>query len=258
MCDPETTAARVTRPPGEGGAAGTGAGGWGESPQGHPVTRQPEGPRRRCRVPGRGWARPCAGLVTPAAGPGAAVQVPGAGLHFPASPAPSRKLTRGLVALALGLHFPQAFSAPEAGSRYFRRGVRRSSGGGERGGGSGGRRDGRDRARDRLAQHQLPAEARQPDVSAGPRPQRWVGRGRVSAAARGAPAVPVPVRAPVARPLRPRASASPSQSSPCCRGSSGASSPPGPSAAPLCGASLPRSAPTPSGGSPAGSSASFL
>lgn len=222
---------RVTRPPGEGGAAaaGTGAGGGGESPQRRSGTRQPEGARLPvallsvclCVSLGGGRLRRPAGPVAPAAGPGAAgggqplavgarvatvSSVQGRDYISQRAPRRGGQLSRELAGPAPRLHFPQAFSAPEVGARHFRGGVRPREGGGARRRGSGGGGGRPSRWRQGWTWPGLrptgaaPTFGRSSSVrcECGPRSQRWVGRRRASASARGAsaaPAVPRAVRA---------------------------------------------------------------
>lgn len=151
---------RVTRPPGEGGvaAAGTGAGGGGESPQRHLGTRQPEGPRRRCGVSGRGCARSYGGAwgcrrpYRLGAGAATAGGVPGGGTTFPSEPRAQPATLARVGGSRAGTSFPPSLQRAGSGCVTFprwraaerRRGARwwAVAALGARGGG----RDGRDRA----------------------------------------------------------------------------------------------------------------
>lgn len=172
-CAPEPRRPRLTRPPAGGGTDGGWWRPWRAGPGHLPARRRPRhsGPppaQCDCALRAAGRAVPVDSLR-------------GAGLQLPARPAP-----RWAAALARLAKANSRTSFPSGLQRAGSSGVRlpgwcvgaaaaaataarsaalgwqwRSAAGGERGGG-----DGRDRARDRLAQHQLPTEARQPNVSA--------------------------------------------------------------------------------------------
>lgn len=155
MCDPEPTR--------------RGRGGGGRNREGR--LGRPQHRPGRCRgarsVPGRSprGARGCYPWGQSGARPGHHRRVAlRSRTTFPSEPQTGQAgPARGSGAQA-GTSFPAVPRAPEAAARRFRGGGpgqrRQAAAGGAPGGG-----DGRDRARDRLAQHQLPPKARQPDVS---------------------------------------------------------------------------------------------